>query len=118
MDVSQPHKLEIMKSAKACGGEADLVWQLHELSTWPRSYSRFDENDMLTIRGEKRSEETSGDGGQRWTERTYGKVERNISLPTEGKADVAKAEFKNGQLRFTLPKSEGARRRAHIIPIR
>jgi HSP20 family protein len=53
-----------------------------------------------------------------WTERTYGKVERNISLPTEGKADVAKAEFKNGQLRFTLPKSEGARRRAHIIPIR
>ena len=60
------------ESENVCGSETDLVWQLQELSIWPRSYSRFDENEMLTIRAEKRSEEVSGDGGQRWTERTYG----------------------------------------------
>jgi hypothetical protein len=115
MDVSQPHKLEIMKSEKACGSEADLVWQLHELSIWPRSYSRFDENDMLTISDQKKLPATADNAGP---SAPTCKVERNISLPTEEKADVAKVEFKNGQLRITLPKSEGAKRRAHIIPIR
>jgi HSP20 family protein len=104
LDVTEADK-EIVVSAELPGLEAKDV----ELSV---------EKDMLTIRGEKRSEETSGDGGQRWTERTYGKFERNIPLPTDVKADAAKAEFKNGVLRITLPKSEDAKPRAQKIPIR
>jgi HSP20 family protein len=75
------------------------------------------EQDMLTIRGEKRSAESSGEGEHRWTERTYGKFERTIPLPSEVKADAAKAEFKNGVLRIHLPKSENAKPRSHKIPI-
>jgi HSP20 family protein len=104
LDVSESDK-EISVSAELPGLEAKDV----DLSV---------EKDMLTIRGEKRSEQTSGEGGQRWTERTYGKFERTIPLPTEVKADAAKAEFKNGVLRITLPKSEDAKPRSQKIPIR
>jgi HSP20 family molecular chaperone IbpA len=67
VDVGEADK-EILVSAELPGLESKDV----ELSV---------EKDLLTIRGEKRSEETSGEGGQRWTERTYGKFERNI--PTD-----------------------------------
>lgn len=75
------------------------------------------DEDMLTIRGEKRSEESGEQGGRRWKERSYGKFERSIQLPTDVKADAAKAEFKNGVLRITLPKSEMAKPHAHKISI-
>lgn len=75
------------------------------------------DDDMLTIRGEKRSEESGEQGGRRWRERSYGKFERSIQLPTDVKADAAKAEFKNGVLRITLPKSEMAKPHTHRIAI-
>ncbi|HEY5892543.1 MAG TPA: Hsp20/alpha crystallin family protein [Chthoniobacterales bacterium] len=75
------------------------------------------DDDVLTIRGEKRSEETSGEAGHRWTERTFGRFERSIPLPMEVNPDAAKAEFRNGVLRITLPKSETAKSHARKINI-
>jgi HSP20 family protein len=73
--------------------------------------------DALTISGEKLSERSSDEKGRYWTERTYGSFERSIPLPTEVDGQKAKSEFKNGVLRITLPKSEGAKPRAHKINV-
>ena len=73
--------------------------------------------DELTIRGEKRSERDENEKGRHWTERTYGAFERVIPLPTQVNGEKAKSEFRNGVLRITLPKREGAKPRAHKIKL-
>ena len=75
-------------------------------------------DDELTIRGEKHSERSADEKeGRYWSERTYGSFERTIPLPTEVDGEKASSEFKNGVLRITLPKREGAKPRAHKINV-
>src|ERR1700761_646184 len=60
-------------------------------------------NGVLSIRGEKKAERN--DESRFVSERYYGSFERQI--PLEGvEEDEAKADFKNGVLTVTLPKSE------------
>jgi HSP20 family protein len=60
-------------------------------------------NGVLSIHGEKKAERS--DESKFVTERYYGSFERQI--PLEGvEEDKAKADFKNGALTVTLPKSE------------
>jgi HSP20 family protein len=63
------------------------------------------DNDLLVIRGEKRSEtEEKGRYSYR-AERRYGAFSRSVRLPAEVKAEKAEAVFKNGVLTVTLPKT-------------
>ncbi len=64
--------------------------------------------DMLTIRGEKKSE-TSDDN---YYERYFGRFERSFLLPAEVDSDKAEATFKKGVLKIKLPKSETESRKA------
>jgi HSP20 family protein len=73
------------------------------------------DNDVLTIRGEKKSEHE--DQGRRFSERYYGRFERAIALPFEVDEEKAEASFKNGVLTVTLPKSATAKDTAKRIAI-
>jgi HSP20 family protein len=75
------------------------------------------ENGTLTIRGEKKFEREENEKGQYRMERSYGSFERAIALPTEVDESKAKAEFKKGVLRLTLPKRAGAQSRRKKIPV-
>ena len=70
------------------------------------------ENNVLTIRGEKR-EETRQEEGTKYhlAERRWGTFTRSFVLPRDVDADNIQAEFENGVLTVTVPKSERARRR-------
>jgi HSP20 family protein len=71
-------------------------------------------NGVLSISGEKKSE--SEDKEHRFSERYYGRFERQI--PLEGlDEDKASASFKNGVLTVTLPKSEQTKSNVRRIPI-
>lgn len=61
--------------------------------------------DMLTISGEKKSDSEGKKKGYRYTESSYGSFSRSVSLPTNVKADKIEADFDNGILEVTLPKS-------------
>jgi len=63
-------------------------------------------NGVLTIRGEKKEETERKDGDLHVTERSYGSFRRAFMLP--GTVDEAKvqAEFTDGVLRVTLPRTE------------
>lgn len=65
-------------------------------------------NGVLTIRGEKKEEET--EKGKTWHRREvrYGAFSRSFNLPADVKADVAKASYENGVLSIVLPKEEKA----------
>jgi len=62
-------------------------------------------NDVLTIRGERRSPMPSK--AQYFYQETYwGKFSRTVVLPVEVKVEMAKAEYKNGTLMIILPKTQ------------
>ena len=63
-------------------------------------------NDILTIKGEMKHEEQKKDQAWHIREHRWGAFERSITLPTGVMADRAKADFENGILTITIPKSE------------
>ena len=73
------------------------------------------EDGVLTLRGEKKSEVE--DKARHFSERSYGRFERRIALGFEVEEDKVAAEFKNGVLTVTLPKSEKAQKNAKRIAI-
>lgn len=75
------------------------------------------ENNVLTIRGErKRDQEVKSDAYQR-VERTYGAFARSFTLPSTVNPDGVKAEFKDGVLSVVLPAREEAKPRQVQIAI-
>lgn len=65
--------------------------------------------DVLTLRGETRQQEEKKEKAYHLREQRWGSFERSIALPTAVSADKATAEFENGILTITMPKSEEAR---------
>lgn len=66
-------------------------------------------DNVLTIKGEKRREREEKAGSYHRVERAYGSFQRSFTLPATVQADKAKATFKDGVLRVTIPKTEEAR---------
>ena len=73
------------------------------------------DDGMLTLRGEKKAE--TEDKSRHFSERFYGRFERQIALGPEVEQDKVAATFKNGVLAITLPKSERAQNKARRIAI-
>lgn len=69
------------------------------------------ENNVLTLRGERKFEKkTEGDNYHR-VERSYGSFTRSFTLPQTVTAEGATADFENGVLRVSLPKREETKAR-------
>jgi HSP20 family protein len=62
--------------------------------------------DLLTIQGERKSEEEQKENSWHIREHRWGSFERSISLPTDVVSDRADAAFENGILTIKLPKAE------------
>jgi HSP20 family protein len=68
----------------------------------------FQEN-VLTIKGEKKHEKEDKDERYHRVERTYGAFTRSVKLPVAVDGSKVNAAFKNGLLTVTLPKAPGAK---------
>jgi HSP20 family protein len=74
------------------------------------------ENNLLTIRGEKKQQaETQNERVHRY-ERSYGMFERTFALPTSVEVEKTDASYANGVLTVTIPKTERAQPRE--IPVK
>jgi HSP20 family protein len=69
------------------------------------------ENNVITLRGERRFEKSDDNDNYHRVERSYGAFTRSFTLPQSVSADEARAEYTNGVLRVTLPKREEAKTR-------
>ena len=64
------------------------------------------DDNVLTIRGERRLEETVEEGRYYRLERAYGSFARSLSLPQGVKADEVSAAFDGGVLEVRVPKAD------------
>ena len=62
------------------------------------------ENNMLTVRGERKFEQKVNEDNYLRIERTYGSFSRSFSLPSTVNTEAIKADYKNGVLTVQLPK--------------
>ena len=77
------------------------------------------EDNVLTIRGEKRAEKKNEDEEKKYhlVERSYGSFLRSIPLSFKADPDSVKANFENGVLKITVPKPPEAAQKSSRIPI-
>jgi HSP20 family protein len=69
------------------------------------------ENNLLTIRGERKFEKSVSEENYLRVERTYGTFSRSFSLPNTVNAESIHADYKNGVLTINLPKREESKPR-------
>ncbi len=67
------------------------------------------ENNVLTIKGEKKLEREEKKENYHLIESSYGSFYRSFSLPGNVDADKASAKYEKGVLKITLPKKEEAK---------
>ena len=69
------------------------------------------ENNVITLRGERKFEKTDEADNYHRVERSYGAFTRSFTLPQTVSPEGATAEYNNGVLRVTLPKREETKAR-------
>jgi len=64
------------------------------------------ENNVLTIRGERKFEQNVSEDNYLRVERAYGSFSRSLSLPNTVNTEAIQAEYRNGVLTVRMPKRE------------
>jgi HSP20 family protein len=67
------------------------------------------ENNILTIRGERKFEKKVDENNYLRVERPYGSFARSFSLANTVNAEAIKADYQNGVLTLSIPKREEAK---------
>ena len=67
------------------------------------------ENNILTIRGERKFEKKVNEDNYLRVERAYGAFGRSFSLANTVNSEAIKADYQNGVLTLTIPKREEAK---------
>ena len=111
---------------------AELTRTSQLLSGWPPALDIYEDKDNLFVRaelpgmkkedidlslhdgslsisGERKSEAKYGDAEVYRSERFVGRFQRTVSLPVSVASDKVKAQYKDGILTVTLPKTEEAK---------
>jgi HSP20 family protein len=68
--------------------------------------------DVLTIKGEKKSEREEKEENYHLVERSYGSFSRSLGLPAAVDLDKVEAKYEKGVLTVTCPKKEAAKPKA------
>jgi HSP20 family protein len=92
MDVTENESAYVVSVELPGVAKEDVSVELHD--------------DVLTIRGEKKSEREEKKERRRWVERRYGSFSRSFTLPRNAAGDRVDAAFKDGVLTLTIPKTE------------
>ena len=76
------------------------------------------ENDVLSIKGEKKEEKETRERDYIRSERYYGAFHRAFTLPSSVDSARVNAAYKGGLLEITLPKKEGAKPKQTKVDIK
>ena len=67
------------------------------------------EDNVLTIQGETKEDETIEENSYHIRERRYGSFSRSVRFPVPAEGDKVEAEYENGVLTLTIPKAEAVK---------
>ena len=104
VDIAETDK-EVTVTAELAGlDDKDIQVDIHD--------------DVLILRGEKKTEHEDKDAQFYVTERSYGTFSRTIQLPADVDDSEAEAVFKKGVLKIRLPKTPAEQRKIKRIEIK
>jgi len=89
--------------------EHDLVVKADLPDVDPKDLDIRVENNILTIRGERKFEKKVNEDQYLRVERAYGAFTRSFSLASTVNSEAIKADYQNGVLTLTIPKREEAK---------
>lgn len=96
--------------------EDDRITVRMELPGMNREDLQIDiDGDLLSVSGEKHSEQESSNGGYRLVQCAYGSFRRDLGLPHEVDAQGTQARYRNGVLHIEMPRVD--RDRGRRIPV-
>ena len=84
----------------------DVVAEVSLAGIDPKNVKVTVENDILTVRGEKKEEKETKEKDYYCKEIRSGGFMRSVNLPVHVRGDKANAESKDGILKITVPKVE------------
>jgi len=87
----------------------DIVLKAELPGVDPKDVDIRVENNVLTLRGERKFDGEVKRESYHRVERAYGSFTRSFTLPNTVNTESIKAEYKDGVLRVTLPKHEEAK---------
>ncbi len=90
-------------------GQNELVVKADLPDIKPEELDIRVENNILTIRGERKFEKKVDEKNYLRVERSYGSFARSFSLANTVNAEAIKADYKDGVLTLTIPKREEAK---------
>jgi HSP20 family protein len=90
-------------------GENELVVKADLPDVKPEDLDIRVENNILTIRGERKFEKKADDKNYLRVERAYGSFARSFSLASTVSTEAIKADYKDGVLTLSIPKREEAK---------
>jgi HSP20 family protein len=76
------------------------------------------EDDVLTLRAEKKAERKDERENTHFTERSFGVFQRSMQLPFKADPDAVNAAFEHGVLTITVPKPKAAEQQRRRIEVR
>lgn len=76
------------------------------------------QDNILTIKGEKKKEEESKDNNYYRCERSYGSFSRSFTLPAEVDTEKVDAKFSDGMLKIELKKIEPKKAHEKLIELK
>jgi HSP20 family protein len=74
--------------------------------------------DVLTLSAETRQEKSANNGNMLIQERRYGKTSRSLRFPVHVNSTGVEADYNNGVLTVTVPKSEEVKPRRIAVNVR
>jgi HSP20 family protein len=89
--------------------EGNLVLRAELPGIEPKDVDVHVENNVLTLRGERKFESEVKREKYHRVERAYGTFSRSFTLPNVVDTEKIKAEYKDGMLQVTLPQREEAK---------
>jgi len=89
--------------------ELELVVKADLPEVDPKDLEIRVENNILTIRGERKFEKKVNEDNYLRVERAYGSFARSFTLANTVNSDAIKADYQNGVLTLTIPKREEAK---------
>jgi HSP20 family protein len=89
--------------------EHELVVKTDLPDVDPKNLDIRVENNLLTIRGERKFEGQVNESNYLRIERAYGSFARSFALANTVNAEAIKADYQNGVLSLTIPKREEAK---------
>lgn len=92
-------------------GEHELVVKADLPDIDPKELDIRVENNVLTLRGERKFEKNVNEDNYLRVERTYGAFSRSFSLANTVNPEAIKADYQNGVLTLSIPKREEAKRK-------